>query len=246
MFINSLIQDLNDDTKKVYDESLNNIGNKKEVKNYNEKYEVKDIKEINDNLSNVSMSLNNTSIMQNTTFSTSIPKRRKHKGAQYVETPNMFLSENQTLEEKDCDELSQTFLSSINLRDIDRPFSILIKSAHIKDLVNSTPFERNINMIFEFRIQLFLGNQPFSKPYTITWKNGTQDLNPEFNKRIYFDVNYSQIPNFCSVLFKLKFMQYNEDNEVFGNQTKYYGNFRLFDHNLRLKCGTHKINLYTG
>ena len=101
-------------------------------------------------------------------------------------------------------------------------------------------------MIFEFRIQLFLGNQPFSKPYTITWKNGTQDLNPEFNKRIYFDVNYSQIPNFCSVLFKLKFMQYNEDNEVFGNQTKYYGNFRLFDHNLRLKCGTHKINLYTG
>ena len=246
LFINSLIQDLNDDTKKVYDESLNNIGNKKEVKNYNEKYEVKDIKEINDNLSNVSMSLNNTSIMQNTTFSTSIPKRRKHKGAQYVETPNMFLSENQTLEEKDCDELSQTFLSSINLRDIDRPFSILIKSAHIKDLVNSTPFERNINMIFEFRIQLFLGNQPFSKPYTITWKNGTQDLNPEFNKRIYFDVNYSQIPNFCSVLFKLKFMQYNEDNEVFGNQTKYYGNFRLFDHNLRLKCGTHKINLYTG
>ena len=77
LFINSLIQDLNDDTKKVYDESLNNIGNKKEVKNYNEKYEVKDIKEINDNLSNVSMSLNNTSIMQNTTFSTSIPKRRR-------------------------------------------------------------------------------------------------------------------------------------------------------------------------
>jgi len=246
LFINSLIQDLNNDTKKVYEESLNNIDTKKEVKNYNEKYEVKDIKEINENLSNVSMSLNNTSIMQNTTFSTSIPKRRKPKGAQYVETPNMFLSENQTLEEKDCDELNQTFLSSINLREIDRPFSILIKSAHIKDLVNSTPFERNINMIFEFRIQLFLGNQPFSKPYTITWKNGTQDLNPEFNKRIYFDVNYSQIPNFCSVLFKLKFMQYNEDNEVFGNQTKYYGNFRLFDHNLRLKCGTYKINLYTG
>ena len=248
LFINSLTKDLNDNTKKLYDDSLNNIGNdnKKEIKDYNEKYEVKDIKEINDNLSNVSMSLNNTSIMQNTTFTSSIPKRRRHKGAPIVEQPNMFLSENQTIDDKDCDELNQTFLSSINLRDIDRPFSILLKSAHIQDLVNSTPFERNINMIFEFRVQLFLGNQPFSKPYTITWKNGTQDLNPEFNKRIYFDINYSQVPNFCSVLFKLKFMQYSEENEIFGNQTKYYGNFRLFDHNLRLKCGLHKVNLYSG
>lgn len=248
LFINSLTKDLNDNTKKLYDDSLNNIGNdnKKEIKDYNEKYEVKDIKEINDNLSNVSMSLNNTSIMQNTTFTSSIPKRRRHKGAPIVEQPNMFLSENQTIDDKDCDELNQTFLSSINLRDIDRPFSILLKAAHIQDLVNSTPFERNINMIFEFRVQLFLGNQPFSKPYTITWKNGTQDLNPEFNKRIYFDINYSQVPNFCSVLFKLKFMQYSEENEIFGNQTKYYGNFRLFDHNLRLKCGLHKVNLYSG
>ena len=248
LFINSLTKDLNDNTKKLYDDSLNNIGNdnKKEIKDYNEKYEVKDIKEINDNLSNVSMSLNNTSIMQNTTFTSSIPKRRRNKGAPIVEQPNMFLSENQTIDDKDCDELNQTFLSSINLRDIDRPFSILLKAAHIQDLVNSTPFERNINMIFEFRVQLFLGNQPFSKPYTITWKNGTQDLNPEFNKRIYFDINYSQVPNFCSVLFKLKFMQYSEENEIFGNQTKYYGNFRLFDHNLRLKCGLHKVNLYSG
>jgi phosphatidylinositol-4,5-bisphosphate 3-kinase/phosphatidylinositol-4-phosphate 3-kinase len=41
-------------------------------------------------------------------------------------------------------------------------------------------------------------------------------------------------------------MQYSEENEIFGNQTKYYGNFRLFDHNLRLKCGLHKVNLYSG
>ena len=248
LFINSLAKDLNDETKKLYEDSLNNIGsdNKNGMKDYNAKYEIKDIKEINDNLNNTSMSLNNTSIMANTTFSTSIPKRRKNKNAPIVEVPNMFLPENQHLDEKDLDELNQTFLSSINLRDIDRPFSILIKSAHIKDLVNSTPFEKNINMIFHLRIQLFLGNQPFSKPYTIIWKNGTQDLNPEFNKRIYFDLNYSQIPNFCSVLFKLKFIQYNADNEMFGNQTKYYGNFRLFDHNLRLKCGTHRLHLYTG
>ena len=249
LFINSLTKDLNEETKKLYDDSLNNIGNDKNKakKDYNEKYEVKDINEIVDSISNISMSLNNTSIMaQNTTLSSTIPKRRRHKGAPIVETPNVFLSESQNFEEKDLDELNQSFLSSINLRDIDRPFSIIIKSAHIKDLVNSTPFEKNINMIFEIRTQLFLGNQPFSKPYTITWKNGNQDLDPEFNKRIYFDVTYSQIPNFCSILFKIKFIQYNQDNEIFGNQTKYYGNFRLFDHNLRLKCGTHRLHLYSG
>ena len=246
LFINSLIDDINGETKSEYQNSLNNIGEKKEMKNYNEKYEVKDIKEINENLTNISISLNNTSIMQSINVSTSIPKRRRKRGEEIVETPNMFLPENQILEEKDKDELNQTFLSSINIRDIDRPFSILLKSAHMKELLNSTPFEKNINMIFQFKIQLFLGNQPFSKPYNLIWKNGTKDFNPEFNKRIYFDLNYSQIPNFCSILFKVKFLQYNNDNEIIGNQTKYYANFRLFDHNLRLKCGTHKINLYNG
>ena len=245
LFINSLTKDLDKETKKLYDDSLNDIGKNKEVKDFNEKYEVKDIKEINENLGNVSMSLNNTSIMANTTFSSSIPKRRRRKDAQFVEMPNIFLSENQTIDDKDCDELNQTFLSSINLRDIDRPFSILLKSAHIKDLFNSTPFERNINMILDFKIQLYIGSQPFSKPYSLIWKCSTQDLNPEFNKRIYFDVSYSQIPNFCSVLFKVKLLQYNQDNEIFYNQTKYYGNFRLFDHNLRLNCGLHKVNLYS-
>ena len=246
LFINSLIKDLNEETKEEYEKSLNEIDVKKEIKNYNEKYEVKDIKEINEDLNNVSLSLNNTTLMQSSTITTSIPKRRRKKGEEIVEVPNMFLPENQNLEEKEKDELNQTFLSSINIRDIDRPFSILIKSAHIKELLNSTPFQKNINMIFEFKIQLFLGNQPFSKAYSLIWKNSTQDLNPEINKRIYFDFNYSQIPNFCSIIFKVKFLQYNDDNELMGNQTKYYANFRLFDHNLRLKSGIHKINLYNG
>ena len=243
LFISSLTKDLQKETKTSYDESLNEIGlNNKEVKDFDEKYEVKDIKEINESVNNISMSLNNTSIISSS-FSGSIPKRRRKKDSVVIETPNVFLVENQNIEDKDCDELNQTFLSSINLRDIDRPFSILFKSAHIKDLFNSTPFE-NFTMILDFKIQLFLGSQPFSKPYSLIWKCSSYDLNPEFNKRIYFDVNYSQIPNICSILFKVKLLQYNQNNELFTNQTKYYGNFRLFDHNLRLNSGLHKVNLY--
>ena len=137
-------------------------------------------------------------------------------------------------------------ISSINIKDIDRPFSILLKSAHIKDLLNSTPFRRRINRIFEFRVQLCTGSQPFTKPYRVTWKNSTKDANPELNKRIYFDVNYNQLPNFCSILFKVKFIQYDENDKIITNMTKYWCNFKLFDHNLRLKCGTYKLNLYSG
>ena len=247
LFINSLTKDIINKTKKDYDDSLNNIGDDGSniLKDpMNEKYEVKDIKEITDNLSNTTILNNTTVLMPNTTYNTI--SLRKKRSLQMNITPNIFFSDYQTLEPYDCENLSQTQLSSINIRDVERPFSILLKSAHIKDLLNSTPFERNINLIFQFRIQLYLGSKPFGKACKLMWKNGTQDLNPELNKRLYFDVNYSQIPNFCSIFFRVKFMQYNEDGGVFGNSTKYWGNFRLFDHNLRLKCGLYKLNLYSG
>ena len=249
LFINSLTKDIKEKVKKDYEDSLNNIGdNNSNILSdpMSEKYEIKDIKEINEDLTNTTINLNNTTMLNvNSTFING-PAIRKRTSKLNVETPNVFLSDYQTLEQKDMQNLSQIQLSSINIREIDRPFSILLKSAHIKDLLNSTPFGKNINLVFQFRIQLFLGSQPFSQIYRLTWKNGTKDLNPEFNKRIYFDLNYSQIPNFCSILFKVKFIQYNDQGEIFGNSTKYWGNFRLFDHNLRLKCGMHKLNLYSG
>ena len=201
LFINSLTKDIINKTQKDYDDSLNNIGNN--VSNIlkdpmNEKYEVKDIKDIKESLEN-SINLNNTTMLNpNSTF-ISAPSARKRKSFLNVDTsPNIFLSEYQSLEQKEYDNLSQIQLSSINIRDIDRPFSILLKSAHIKELLNSTPFERNITSIFQFRMQLYLGSQPFGKMFTLEWKNSTKDFNPELNKRVYFDLSYNQITNFCS------------------------------------------------
>ena len=250
LFINSLTKDIADKTRKDYDDSLNNIGDEdlSMLKDpMLEKYEIKDVNELKESsMNNTTINLNNTTMLTSNSTFIGGPVIRKKKTKNFVETPNVFMSDYQTLEEKDCKDLSQIQLSSINIRDVDRPFSILLKSAYIKDLLNSTPFERHITSIFQFRMQLFLGSKPFSQIYRVTWKNSTKDLNPELNKRIYFDLNYSQIPNFCSILFKVKFIQYNEEGEIMGNSTKYWGNFRLFDHNLRLKCGMHKINLYSG
>ena len=244
LFINSLEKDLNNEIQANYEYALNNIDSK-EVNNItndplNEKYELEDIKEINHRLkesSVISTSMINTN---NQSKYYAVP-RRSIKGELNLDSPNIFL---QDFDKNDINNLCKIDNSPINIRDINRPFSILLKGAHIKELLNSTPFERKINSIFVFKVQLFLGSEPFSKPYEITWKNGTKDLDPVLNKRIYFDKNYNSIPNFCSILFRIKYLQYNDLGTIITNKTKYWGNFKLFDHSMRLKCGLHKLVLF--
>ena len=248
LFINSLSKDLNEEIDKNYNFALNNIDNNKSNNIFkdpmNEKYEIEDIKEINDRLNASSMNVS-TLININTSVSFVSPlKGRRRNTKKLVDTPNLFLPEYQSFNEKEINDLCNIDESSINLRDIDRPFSILLKGIHLKELLNSTPFEKKINSIFTIKIQLFIGSEPFSKPYEIQWKNGTKDLDPVLNKRIYFDINYNSIPNFCSILFRIKFLQYNNLGTLITNSTKYWGNFKLFDHCMRLKCGIHKLNLY--
>ena len=252
LFINSLIKDINKKIKSDYDYALNNIGNDSELNNQiknpsNEKYQIEDLKDINDRLTQSEMNIS-TFISTNTSISLSMSTItgpiRKRKKTQIIITPNVYLLENQNLDINDINNLISTVEGPISTRDMEQPFSILLKGVHLKELLNSTPFERQINSIFIFKLQLFLGSEPFSKEYEVKWKNSTKDLNPNINKRIYFDMNYNSIPNFCSVLFKIKFLQYNDTGSLRTNATKYWGNFKLFDFKMRLKTGTHKLNLY--
>ena len=244
LFINSLTKDLNKEIEKDYDFALNNIDNKKSNIKINEKYEIEDVNELTDRLNSSTINVS-TLISTNTSISFATPfKGRRRNTQKLINTLNIFLPEYQSFIEDEIDNLCKIEESSINLRDIDRPFSILLKGVHLKELFNSTPFDRKITSIFVFKMQLFIGSQPFSKSYEIKWKNSTKDLNPILNKRIYFDVNYNSIPNFCSILFRIKFLQYNNLGVLITNSTKYWANFKLFDHCMRLKCGLHKLNLY--
>ena len=253
LFISSLITDLNKGIKSNYDKALNNIGNDSELNdqikhNLNEKYEVEDLKDINDRLT-LSEINNSTFLTMNTSVSLSMstfqgPVRRRKRKTEMIITPNVYLPENQNIDINDINNLISLNEGPINIRDIDRPFSILIKGIHLKKLMNSTPFAHELNSIFVIKTQLFLGSEPFSKPYEINWKNASKDLDPVINKRIYFDINYNAIPNFCSVLFKIKFLQYNDLGNLIINATKYWANFKLFDHSMRLKNGSFKLNLY--
>ena len=253
LFIKSLTKDLNKEIKSNYDNALNNIGNDNEInsqikKNLNEKYEIEDLKDINDRLTLSDMN-NSTFLYMNTSVSLSMstvsgPIRKRKRKSEMVITPNVYVPEHQSFDLNDINNLISLNEAPINIRDIDRPFNILLKGIHFKELFNSLPFEHEFTTIFMIKIQLYLGSEPYSKPYELKWKNSSKDYDPVFNKRIYFDLSYNSIPNFCSVLFKIKFLQYNELGTLVVNSTKYWGNFKLFDHNMRLKTGTFKLNLY--
>ena len=60
----------------------------------------------------------------------------------------------------------------------------------------------------------------------------------------YFDRNYDKLPNFCSLLIKVKFIEYDKNNQVSKNTTIFWANRRLFDEDNRLIVGLHKVNLH--
>jgi len=133
----------------------------------------------------------------------------------------------------------------ILLSEIHRPFSIMLRGADIIPLLNSTEFESKIvTTVLLFKFELFSSNQSICPPKQIRWKTTTKVQNPIFNKRIYFNINYSQLPLMTSLITKIKFIQYNKNKEVIKNDTIFWSNYRLFDPNNKLKVGLHKINLH--
>ena len=130
------------------------------------------------------------------------------------------------------------------LSDLDRPFSILFRGADIVPLLNSTEESKHVTTSLLFKFELFSSNTSICTPKQIRWKTVTKVQNPIFNKRIYFDIKYNQLPSVSSIIFKVKFIQYDKNKEVIKGDTKFWANYRLFDQNNRLKVGLHKINLY--
>ena len=133
----------------------------------------------------------------------------------------------------------------ILISEINRPFSIMLRGADIIPLFNSTEYESKIvTTVLLFKFELFSSNQSICPPKQIRWKTTTKVQNPMFNKRLYFNINYSQLPLMTSLITRIKFIQYNKNKEVFKNDTIFWSNYSLFDSNNKLKVGLHKINLH--
>ena len=132
----------------------------------------------------------------------------------------------------------------INLSDVNRQFNIIFRSAYINKIFNSIEYDTKvIKTVLLFKFELYCSNHPIGTPKQIRWKTSTKVQNPIFNKRIYFERNYDKLPNFCSLLIKVKFIQYDKSGQVFKNNTIFWANHRLFDEENKLKVGLQKVNL---
>ena len=131
----------------------------------------------------------------------------------------------------------------IKITNIRRPFSILFRSAEINQLINSYDNDQKFTTILLFKFELYNSNELICPPKQIRWKTTTKVQKPYFNKRIYFDLGYAQLPSFSSIIFKVKNIKLDKNNTSKSN-TIFWANYRLFDQNNRLKVGLHKINLH--
>ena len=72
---------------------------------------------------------------------------------------------------------------NINLKEIDRPFSIMVRNAYINKIYNSYPDQKKLTSVLVFKFQLFCGSQEFSNnPIIIKW------INKRKNKKDYLIV----------------------------------------------------------
>ena len=168
---------------------------------------------------------------------------KKKKNPNFViKTPNIFIDGMKEI--ADVESLLQMQHNPIPLGEINRPFSVIIRDGFLNKKFNSFPYDKkNNDSVLVFIFQLFCGDESFSKPKIIKWINKHEDNHPCFNKRIYFDINYNNLPVFASLLIKVKHNVYAKNNTVISNNTIGWANFKLFDHNKRLMTGIHKLSL---
>ena len=170
-------------------------------------------------------------------------KKKKSKNLHNNMNKNIFLkNENQ---QKNSEDKSLNIKPLINpyylhVSKVIRPFSILIRSADINYDFGTYEGEP---IVLLFKFDLLCSSSQIGSSKQIRWvtKNGVKS--PLFNKRIYFDISYSQLPNVSSILFRVKYIPQNTTKQVKKKDIIFWANYRLFDQNDKLKVGLHKVNL---
>ena len=165
------------------------------------------------------------------------------------ETPNVF--ENSIQENIQIYPLLLENSLPLNIREIKIPFSILVNCVELNTIFDSYPRESdNCTEILIFKFQINIGDEVFCKPVSIKWSNkrnkkNTLPSNVLFNKRIYFDIDYNNLPTFSTLIIKIKHLVFGEGSRQVTSNTVKWVNFKLFDHNRNLMTGKHKLNLHS-
>ena len=173
-------------------------------------------------------------------------KKKKSKKIQNSQE-NIFLKKKEEIQKNSSEYKKKTLNIKplinpyyLHVSKVIRPFSILVRSADINSNFTSSETEP---LVLLFKFDLWCSNSQIGSSKQIRWvtKNGVK--NPLFNKRIYFDISFSQLPSVSSILFRVKYIPQNNTKQVKKKDIIFWGNYRLFDQNDKLKVGLHKINL---
>ena len=166
-----------------------------------------------------------------------------------TESPNVF--ENSIKENIQVYPLLVEKSLPLNIREIKMPFSILFNYAELNEIFESYPRDSDKSVeVLVFKFQINIGVEEFCKPVSIKWTNKRNKKNklpsnPLFNKRIYFDLDYSTLPTFSTLIVKVKHLVFGEGSRLVTSNTVRWVNFKLFDHNRNLMTGQHKLNLHS-
>jgi len=127
--------------------------------------------------------------------------------------------------------------SEINIKNLKRPFSIYLHDLSFNqnfDCLNEKSKEFFYKM--NIKIQIYCGSHEYTKPRNLEWKSNYFHKNRHIRKAIEFDLGYDSLPMFASIVFKIKVVLYNKLKQPIKSNT-FWTNFKLFDHNRRLKTG---------
>ncbi|MCQ2817861.1 MAG: hypothetical protein MJ252_11405 [archaeon] len=141
--------------------------------------------------------------------------------------------------------LIEKYSSPIEFKNMNRTFMIKFINAQMGKFFNSYPFDKfKKEMVLIFKLQLFCGAKPFSKAKQVKYTAKENEFILPFNLNVNFEVNCQNIPNYCSLSFKVKMATYDKTGAMDSLSTIMWVNFRLFDHNKQLRTGVHKLGLY--
>ena len=249
--INSIDKEIENNLKKEFKENSNDKNDLED--NFDELFN-KENKDINyrENLYNNTFLKDQQNMflrVSNGNGSLYFQKKKKSKNIQNNIKKNIFLKPKEETQKNMSDKSSKKNTLNIkplinpyylHVSKVIRPFSILIRSADINYDFGTSEAEP---IVLLFKFDLFCSSTQIGSSKQIRWvtKNGVR--NPLFNKRIYFDISYSQLPNVCSVLFRVKYIPPNTTKQVKKKDIIFWANYRLFDQNDKLKVGLHKVNL---
>ena len=135
--------------------------------------------------------------------------------------------------------------SNISIRNILRMFQIRLEMFSIKEeylngmnLIISK--EKIINL--EIEAKIYCGREEVSKGIKFPWKGHLSSASSNIQRTLVFDIMYSNLPIFSSLIIKFKALLKTEGKKEIEKKTIAWLSFRLFDHLKFLKTGKLKLN----